>query len=89
MKTYTILRQFFLNASGNVNYEKLRLLRAAAASSGIQYMGVEDDPSGEASYIFRAERKQMLKAVNALIAFGVLDDDLLDDFDGAFEASWI
>lgn len=91
MKTYTIISDFFRQTrGGDLSYNKLTVLTKVMRDNRINFIGQAHDPCGAPIFIFRAERNNFLGFVYDLIYdHGMLGEDLLEDFDSAFEAKWL
>lgn len=91
MNTYTIISDFFRQErGGDLSYNKLTVLTQVMRDNRINFIGQQEDPGGVPIFVFRAERNNFLGFVYDLIYdHGMLGEDLLEDFDGAFEATWL
>lgn len=91
MKTYSIISDFFRQSNGkDLSYHKLAMLTKVMRDNRINFIGQQEDPGGTPIFVFRAERNNFLGFVYDLIYdHGMLGEDLLEDFDGSFEAKWL
>lgn len=91
MNTYTIISDFFRQErGGDLSYNKLAVLTQVMRDNRISFIGQDEDPGGAPIFVFRAERNNFLGFVYDLIYdHGMLGEDLLEDFDGSFEATWM
>lgn len=81
IKRYVILCEFF---KGRDDFDELI---TAVHRNGVDFIGPCTDGIDSDFFMFSAKRVAMLGLVIDLVEAGVLGDDLLEDFDGAFEAS--
>lgn len=91
MNTYSIITDFFRLGNGkDLSYVKLTTMEQTMRKNRINFLGQKEDPAGAPIFLFRAERNNFLGMVHSLIyEHGILNDDLLEDFDGTFEATWL
>lgn len=87
MKTYMILADFFFeDGSRNFSWEKIKSLSEAAERNGVTALGLNHEPGDVSCFLFKTDRKRMIGMVFDLVYVnGILEEDLLEDFDAAFE----
>lgn len=87
MNTYTILADFFLeDGSRNLSWQKIKSLNEAVERNGVTPLGLSNEPGNVPQFLFNAKRKDMIGLVFDLVhRDGILESELLDAFDDAFE----